>query len=149
MFPSGRRLVHSVKTSVFRPSPIRPTLNFLTFFSHLDTISTSLWASFHHHFPVGPTICFQPCQLSVHIFQIFRGVVNPSTSKPPFFSSPVQPCPSFILRVCLLLFCWSVHTNQIFLYQECWYLAHFGILLALVWPGFWRVLSGPRPTPYP
>ena len=42
--------------------------------SPLETISTSLWASLHHRFPV--TVCFQSCQLSVHILFISSRVLS-------------------------------------------------------------------------
>ena len=53
-----------------------------------------------------------------------------------FFSSPVQPCPSYFLRGCRFLFSWCVHTGLIFSASG---MLIFGILWHhLVWPGFWH-----------
>ena len=53
---------------------------FHTFFSPLETISTSLWASIHHHFPVLSVFSHVSCQfVFVHIFSV---VVDSSPSRP-------------------------------------------------------------------
>ena len=60
------------------------------------------------------TVCFQSCQLSVRIYSYLLGCC-PSISVlvAPFFSSPVQPRPSFFLIICLLILSWHVRTNAI------------------------------------
>ena len=50
------------------------------FFSPLETISTSLWASLYHHLPVLSVFSHVSCQfIFVHIFPV---VVDPSPSNP-------------------------------------------------------------------
>ena len=76
-------------------------------FSHLETISTSLWASLYHHLPVLPVFSRVSCQfVSVHIFPVLS--IHLRLWAAPIFSSPVRPCASFFLRLCRLLFiCFS------------------------------------------
>ena len=56
-----------------------------SYFSPLETISKSLWARLHHHFPVLSVFSHVSCQfIFVHIFPV---VVDPSPSRPPPASS--------------------------------------------------------------
>ena len=55
-------------------------------FSPLETISISLWASLHHHFPVLSVFSHVSCQFVFsHIFSV---VVSPSQSRSPPSSLP-------------------------------------------------------------
>ena len=49
--------------------------------SPLETISTSLWAGLHHHFPVMSVFSHVRCHFI--FFHVFPGVVEPSPSRPP------------------------------------------------------------------
>ena len=92
------------------------------------------------------TVRFQSCQLEFHIFSYLPGCFRAiSVYAAPFFSSPVQPCPSFFLRHCLLLFSWCVRINS-FLSRECWHVAYFGIILYDLISVM--VLSGPSWHPH-
>ena len=99
--------MHAINTSVWGI----PACLFSPF-SPLETISTPSWASLYHRFPILSVFSRVSCQLiCIHIFSV---VVGPSPSiGRPFFSFPVRPCPSFFMRVCLLLFSWYVHNNLI------------------------------------
>ena len=56
-------------------------------FSPLETISTSSWASLHHHFPVLSVFSHVSCQFVFsHIFSV---VVCPSQSRSPLLLFPV------------------------------------------------------------
>ena len=76
---------------------------YLTFFSPLEIISTSLWASLYHHLPVLSVFSYVSCQfVFVHIFSV---VVNPSPSRLPPSSLPrYDHVHHFFLIGCLLLF---------------------------------------------
>ena len=79
-----------------------PRYNSQLFFSPLETISTSLWASLHLHFPVLSVFSHVSCHFILFISSPLLSIHLRLGS--PFFSSRVRPCPSFFLIGCLLLF---------------------------------------------
>ena len=97
---------------------IRFELNVL---SNYSTINSHLTCREHLHIFVGqsspslssrPTVCFQSCQLSVHNYLFISSWLLSIHLRlgHHFLLFPIQPCPSFFFRGCLL---WCVHTNSI------------------------------------
>ena len=76
-----------------------------TIVSPLETISTSLWASLHHHFPLLSVFRHISCQFI--LLHILLGVVNPSPSRPPLLLFPGTTMPIIFLEILssLLLMC--------------------------------------------
>ena len=86
----------------------------IEYFSFLETISTSLWASLHHHFPILSVFSHVRCHF--RFFHIFLGVVDSSPSRPPpsfhprydhvhHFSSEVVFFSSADVSIPIFLFC--------------------------------------------
>ena len=109
------------------------SLFFSHHFSPLETISTSLWASVHHHFLYCLFSAMSAVSSCVHVFP---DVVDPSP--PPFFSSQVRSCPSFFLRGAI-----TVPSFQLFIsYQDvvcserlaCFHTLHWTVLTSALVP---------------
>ena len=97
-------------------------------FSHLETISTSLWASLHHRFPILSVFSYVCCQFV--FFHILPGVVNPSQSRPPL---PLFPGTTMSI-ICLERLSYSLilgcpYHFSLFCLRNGWYLACFDILV--------------------
>ena len=127
------RFHHHLKSFLF--SSTFPPL-FLTFFSPLETISSSLWASLYHHLPVLSVFSHVSCQFVFgHIFSV---IVCPSQSRWPLllFSGTTMPI-IFLDRLSssVLLTCPPYQCNRFCLKNvDIWHtLASSCIVLFLAW----------------
>ena len=132
----GPVICHSaLQLLLFTPPPPHIAL-----FSPLETISTSLWASLHHRFPVLSVFSHVSCQFI--FFHILPGVVDPSLSRPPrsslprynhvhHFSSEVVFSPPPLPPPCSLLLAYSLHLSSSSCFLVCLFRqsSHFRNLL--------------------
>ena len=94
-------------------------LNFLTFTDHLHIFVGQSSPS------CSSNVCFQLSAVSSYVFVSSRLLSIHLRLGRPYHSSRVQPCPSFFLKGCRLLFSGCVRTNLIFSMSR---MLTFGIL---------------------